>query len=322
MKLLLILLINLSLFATDILTNYRINGINDIEKQMDLELSKEEYWSEYIKNKDTTFGYLESYANVLTCNKENSTLNLYSANEDSKFIFKKEYSAFTGKKKGDKIKEGDLKTPIGIYQIVKKLSKDTKLNSFYGPLAFVTSYPNVFDKYRGKNGSGIWIHGLPTEQERDEYTRGCIAINNPNIECLDRNIDISKTLLIISSSKIEKNISKQKLSSILSQLYSWRYAWLYNDINSYLDFYSPEFVRNDGMNFDKFKNYKKRVFKKIEKKSIIFNNIDIVQYPNSPDIYQITFKEFYTSNTFKFTGDKTLIVKVNDDNKISILTEK
>ena len=323
MKLVIALLfISISVFASDILTSYRVNGISTIEKQMDLELTKEEYWSNYIKDKDTTFGYIESYSNILTCNKEKSTLNLYSVDENKNFRFKKEYSAFTGKKKGDKVKEGDFKTPIGIYQIVQKLSKETKLNPFYGPLAFVTSYPNIYDSYRGKNGSGIWIHGLPIEQERDEFTRGCIAINNPNIECLDRNIDIDKTLLIINSTEVDKNISKKTLTSILSQLYEWRYAWLYNDIDSYLNFYASEFVRNDGMDFKKFKSYKTRVFKKIEKKSIIFNNINIIPYPNTLNTFQINFKEFYKSDTFEFIGNKTLIVKVDDNDKIKILTEK
>jgi murein L,D-transpeptidase YafK len=304
------------------LTNYRINGIDAIEKKMDLELTKKKYWSNYLKDKDTTFGYIESYTNILTCNKENSSLNLYSTDKNSIFKLRTEYSAFTGKAKGDKIKEGDLKTPIGIYKIVKKLSKNTKLDSFYGPLAFVTSYPNIYDSYRGKNGSGIWVHGLPIEQKRDEFTRGCIAINNTNIECLDDNIDISKTLLIINNSKIEKNISKSTLTSILSQFFSWRHAWLYSDIDSYLNFYSDEFIRNDGMDIKKFKKYKTRIFKKIEKKSIIFNNINIVPYPNSDNIFQITFKEFYKSNTFEFTGNKTLIVAVDKNKKIKILTEK
>jgi len=205
---------------------------------------------------------------------------------------------------------------------VKKLSKETKLNSFYGHLAFVTSYPNVYDSYRGKNGSGIWIHGLPIEQKRDEFTRGCIAINNTNIECLDGNIDIEKTLLIIDGSKIKKNISKKTLTSILSKFYTWRYAWLYNDIDSYLDFYSDEFIRNDGMDIKAFKNYKRRVFKKIEKKSIIFKNINIIPYPDSSNIYQVTFNEFYKSNSFEFTGKKTLMIRIDDNSAIKIFTEK
>jgi murein L,D-transpeptidase YafK len=322
MKIIFILLITLSLYSDDVLTNYRINGIENIEKQMDLELTKKEYWDNYIKNIDTTFGYLESYPNVLTCNKEKSTLNLYIKDLNNAYIFKKEYSAYTGKVKGDKLKEGDLKTPIGIYQITKKLSRDTNLDSFYGPLAFVTSYPNTYDKYRGKNGHGIWIHGLPTEQSRDEFTKGCIAIDNKNIECLNKNINIDDTLLIINSNQVEKNISKETLSSILSQLYAWRYAWLYDDINSYIDFYSDEFIRFDGMNLKRFKKYKTRVFKKTEKKTIIFNNINVLPYPNAKKTYYIAFKEYYKSDTFKFTGDKTLVIKLDENNIMKIITER
>lgn len=321
MKLLLLILISLNIFASDILTNYRINGIVQIEKEMDMELTKREYWDRVITEKDTTFGYIEAYSNVLACDKSTSTLHLYSLDENQSFNFRKTYGAFTGKLKGDKVKEGDLKTPIGIYQITEKLSKETELNPFYGPLAFVTSYPNIYDSYRGKNGSGIWIHGLPS-QDRDEFTRGCIAINNSSIECLDRNIDIEKTILIIDEADVKQNISKDLLSSILSQLYSWRYSWKYDDIDGYLSFYSPEFVRSDGMSLEEFKKYKTRVFKKVEKKTIIFNDINVVPYPNTSNIYQVNFKEFYKSDTFKFSGDKTLIIKIDEDNKISILTEK
>ncbi|MDD5399967.1 MAG: L,D-transpeptidase family protein [Sulfurimonas sp.] len=322
MKYILLLLILTNIFADNILTNYRINGIADIEKQMDKELAKEEYWNDILKNKDTTFGYIEAYSNILTCDKSKSKLDLYSLDKNKDFKHKKAYDAFTGKHKGDKIKEGDLKTPIGIYQITKKLSKNTKLDSFYGPLAFVTSYPNLYDSYRGRDGDGIWIHGLPTNQSRDDFTRGCIAINNSSIECLDRNIDISKTILIINDTKVKQDVSKKALATILAQLYAWRYNWIYDDINGYLSFYSNEFVKDDGMNFKDFKSYKARIFQKNERKSIVFNNINIFPYPNTSNIYQINFKEFYKSDTFKFEGDKTLIVELDKSNKIRILTEK
>jgi murein L,D-transpeptidase YafK len=321
MRLLLLFFISLNILSGDILTSYRVNGTIDIEKELDIELSKEEYWKGYLADKDTKFGYIESYSNVLACDKSKSALDFYSVDQNKSFKFKKTYSAFTGKFKGDKIKEGDLRTPIGIYQIVQKLSKETKLDPFYGPLAFVTSYPNVYDTYRGKNGSGIWIHGLPA-QDRDEFTRGCIAINNSSIECLDNNIDISKTLLIINDSAIKTDVSKEVLTSILAQLYAWRYAWIYDDIDSYLSFYSPDFVRFDGMDIKKFTSYKSRIFKKAEKKSIIFNDINVLPYPNSASIYQITFQEYYRSESFQFSGEKTLVVEFDKNRKIRILTEK
>ncbi|WP_324170795.1 L,D-transpeptidase family protein [Sulfurimonas sp.] len=322
MRIVFLILISLTLYANNILTNYRINGITNVQKQMDFELTKDKYWSEYIKNIDTRFGYLESNLKILTCNKNKSTLNLYVKDSTNSYILQKEYSAFTGEIKGDKTEEGDLITPIGIYKILKTLTKENKLDSFYGPLAFVTSYPNTYDIYRGKNGHGIWIHGLPSKEKRDSFTKGCIAIDNQNIKALHNNIDIQNTILIIDSNEVKKNISKNILSSILSELFIWRYAWLYDDIDGYLNFYSNEFVRHDGMTLERFKKYKSRIFRKQEEKTIIFNNINVIPYPNSKNIYQITFKESYKSDTFKFLGDKVLIVKIDKNNKIKIITEK
>jgi len=309
-----------SLFATDmkILNHYRNHGIELIQKKLDKQLAQEQYWKTFLKDKDTSFGYFESYTNILACDKSKSNLSLYKQDRDGKYILQREYNAFTGKIKGDKEKEGDLKTPVGIYNIVKKI---TKVDSFYGPMAFVTSYPNIYDKYRGKTGQGIWIHGLPIEQERDEFTKGCIAINNQSIECLDRNIDINKTLLIIDENVVNKNVKKEKLIKVLSNLFAWRYAWTYNNLDDYLSFYSPDFKRFDGVNFDNFKRYKTRIFNKKERKEIIFTQINVVPYPDAKDIYKITFNEQYHSNTFSFTGEKILIVKLQN-NKFHILTEQ
>jgi murein L,D-transpeptidase YafK len=302
----------------DILTEYRINGIVNIEKKLDKKLSSQEYWQKYLQNRDTSFGFLESYENILACDKSKSTLAVYRKNSDGKFELQKEYSAYTGKMKGDKLKEGDLRTPVGVYDIVKKI---TKLDSFYGPMAFVTSYPNLYDRYQNKTGQGIWIHGLPIEQKRDEYTKGCIAINNQNIECLDRNIDINKTVLIINENGLKKKSSKKKLAQVLSNIFAWRYAWIYNNLDNYLNFYDDTFKRFDGMDINRFKQYKKRIFAKNEKKRIRFTDINLIPYPGKKDLYKITFHEDYKSDSFSFSGTKILMVKLMND-KITILTEQ
>jgi len=315
---LLCILFSASLIANNILTDYRAHGIYNVQKYMDNELTRVEYWDTQLQELNTSFGYIESYTNILTCDKSDASLTLYIKDNNYSYKMQKKYNAYTGKIDGDKIKEGDLKTPIGVYNLTKKISK---LDSFYGPLAFVTSYPNAYDRYRGKNGSGIWIHGLPVEQERDEYTKGCIAIDNSSLECLDKHIDIQKTLLIIKSQEKQNNANQETLASLLSHLYSWRYAWIYNDVDSYLNYYSPHFTRYDGMSYKRFIKYKKRIFKKREKKEIIFKNINIVPYPDANNVYKISFKEEYKSDSFKFRGDKVLIVEFNDG-IFQILTEK
>ncbi|MBD3795947.1 MAG: hypothetical protein IE881_08490, partial [Epsilonproteobacteria bacterium] len=125
----------------------------------------------------------------------------------------------------------------------------------------------------------------------------------------------------IDEAGVKTNIDKNTLSTILSQLYKWRYAWIYNDLETYLNFYDQNFKRFDGMEFERFKQYKTRIFAKNEDKTIIFTNINVLPYPETDNLYKITFKENYQSASFSFTGDKTLIVKLYE-NKISILTEK
>jgi len=317
-----LLLSTSSLFASSALTYYRENGLANLEKQLDLQLTQTQYWTNHVHTVDTRFGYIEEYSSILTCSKDDATLSIYTKGEDNEYVLNKTHNAYTGKNSGDKTREGDRKTPVGIYTLTEKLSKETKLDPFYGPLAFVTSYPNIYDNYLGKNGHGIWIHGLPIKRSRDKFTKGCIAIKNSNIECIGKKIDIEKTLLIINSHKVNQDISKLTLASILAELYKWRYTWLYSDIDGYLSFYASDFVRSDGVNFENFKRYKTRVFKKDEKKSIIFRNINVIPYPNRENIYQITFKEFYKSQSFEFIGNKTLMVRVDSNGKIKIFTEK
>jgi murein L,D-transpeptidase YafK len=305
--------------AQDILTQYRLGNMKDIQKQLDLDLSAKEYWQNILTNVDTKFGYIESAINILTCNKKSATLELSVMDKNNNFHKINSYSAFTGKYSGDKQNEGDDKTPDGIYNIVKKLDK---VDSFYGPLALVTSYPNIYDTYNNKNGHGIWIHGVPTNQQRNSYTKGCIAIGNKDIICLDKTIDYDKTLLIINDTKIKNYPSKEDLALLLSDLYSWRYAWIYNDTDKYLSFYAQSFKRFDGMQIDDFKRNKTRIFSKNEPKSIDLKNIIIVPYPNyEKNLYQITFYENYHSNSFSFSGNKTLIVQFTN-HEFKILTEQ
>ena len=309
-----------SLIASNVelLTQYRLHGVKGIEKKLDKELTDKVYWSTYIQDKDTKFGYLESYTNVLTCNKSKSDLLVYAKDANNSYKLRKDYSAFTGKMKGDKKTEGDLKTPIGVYNLVRKISN---VDEFYGPLAFVTSYPNIYDKYKGKTGKGIWIHGLPLHEKRDRFTKGCIAIGNQSIECLNKNLDINTTLLIINEKCDYPKASKEELATILSQLYAWRYAWKYNHLNDYLSFYSPNFIRFDGMKYKKFKRYKKRIFAKNEEKSIVFTKLNVIPYTGHTLTFKLMFHEFYRSNSFSFQGKKTLIVKL-ENSKMQIITER
>jgi murein L,D-transpeptidase YafK len=318
MKIFFVLFLSLTLYSEDFALLYQSQGISEVIKALDKELTKKSYWDQKLKDIDTTYGYLEGKNSLITCNKKDSSLHYYKRNKEGKFQKENSFKALTGKMNGDKQEEGDNKTPIGIYKLTKKLDK---LDPFYGPLAFVTSYPNLYDKIRGKNGSGIWIHGVPDDTTREKYTKGCIALDNNDIRCLEEKLDIQNAWLVIDDT-ITFNASKETLASILSQLFSWRYAWLNNHINDYLSFYDTSFVRFDGMRYQTFTHYKKRVFNKNEKKEIFFTDINVIPYPgNRKNLFMITFHEKYHTSSYNFEGEKALIIVQNED-KLKIIAER
>ena len=86
-----------------------------------------------------------------------------------------------------KIKEGDGKTPLGVYFIQKNLPGAT-LPDLFGVGALTLNYPNAVDAMRNKTGSGIWLHGTPSAQysRAPEATDGCVVLANPEMEQIGR----------------------------------------------------------------------------------------------------------------------------------------
>ncbi len=103
---------------------------------------------------------------------------------------------------GHKSRQGDGKTPEGLYMIEEKISN----SSFY--LALKISYPNKWDARSsisiGENPGGqIMIHGLPNgrneaeiDHGEEDWTNGCIAVRNEEILYIWENILVGTPILI------------------------------------------------------------------------------------------------------------------------------
>ncbi len=104
------------------------------------------------------------------------------------------YPVSLGAKKGDKVKTGDLKTPEGLYQIVR-LKNDEELPARYGPMAFVLNYPNDLDKQLNKTGYGIWIHGSGLGVNT-KPTEGCVEVNDLDIVDLKKYVEVGTPVFI------------------------------------------------------------------------------------------------------------------------------
>lgn len=318
MKIILLFFIVISnIIYADIVDIYRSQGLDAVKKHLEQQLMKKEYWESYLEDKNVDLGYYESKKFLLLTEKNTKELKLYEIGKKNLNLLMQN-SVIVGEKKGDKTTEGDLKTPTGAYELTKKI---TKLDSFYGPLALVTNYPNTFDKVQNKKGYGIWIHGMPSDEKREEFTKGCIALDNPKLEKLDKSMNFNDSILLISDKNMKK-ASKKEISLILSSIFKWREAWKKSDINEYIKFYAKSFKRHDGMSLERFKNYKQRLFSRKEEKIIEFKNINIVPYPNSLNkkMFKVLMDEDYRTKTYTFNGRKELYIELKD-NKIKILAE-
>jgi len=315
--LLLFFLVLNSVYATsiDIIELYRTKGISAVEKEIANQLKTKSYWDYNLKNKEVINGYYESIQYVMICQKDLKDIKLYDTKSKSQLF---NSDVFVGKASGDKKVEGDLKTPIGAYKLTRRI---TNVDPFYGPLALSTNYPNLYDKSQGKTGHGIWIHGLPLNQERDDFTQGCIALDNTKMKNLDKTINIENSVLVISEKKLN-TVTKDDMSIVLSNIYKWRDAWKESDLLNYLSFYDQSFKKSNGQTLEKFSNYKKRDFNKNEKKIIEFSNINIIPYPNdlNKKLFKVVMDEVYKTKRHKFEGKKELYVEILDG-RISILTE-
>lgn len=317
-KIIILLCMVINIFANDLVDLYRLKGLNAVEQELENSLKDKEYWNNYLENKNVDLGYYETKKYIILTQKEKSELALYEIDNHIPNLITKN-NVIVGENFGDKYVEGDKKTPEGVYDLV---GKKTKLDQFYGPLALVTSYPNTFDKSLNKKGYGIWIHGMPLENvEREKFTQGCIALDNPELEKLDKNINLENAILLTSDKEFIK-AKKDEISLVLSSIFQWKDSWKNSDIEEYLKYYSNEFKKDDGSDFKMFSKYKKRVFSKRERKRIKFSNINITPYPNSLNkrMFKIIMDEKYRSPTVKFDGKKELFLEIVD-NEIKILAE-
>ncbi|EJV3018792.1 murein L,D-transpeptidase, partial [Campylobacter jejuni] len=286
------------------------------------ELTQKDFWLSEIGDKNISLGYYDDNVAIVLTNKTDKILRVYSY-EDGKIRKDFEQKEIITGLMGDKKIEGDLKTPVGFYELGRKFNPG---DPYYGPFAFATTYPNLLDKVQGKTGGGIWIHGYPLDGSRlDEFkTRGCIALFNNNLEKFAQVVQ-DKKVFVMTEEKEKIRAKKDQIASLLADLFTWKLAWTNSDTNTYLSFYDEqEFKRFDKMKFEQFASMKKSIFSRKEDKKIKFSDINISPYPNleNETMYRISFYEDYYTKNYQFRGDKILYVKIDSKGKMKILAEQ
>ncbi|ELD5347816.1 putative periplasmic protein [Campylobacter jejuni HB-CJGB-ZX] len=310
------------LHASDLVKIYLNQGLDAVGVAIEKELTQKDFWLSEIGDKNISLGYYDDNVAIVLTNKTDKILRVYSY-EDGKIRKDFEQKEIITGLMGDKKIEGDLKTPVGFYELGRKFNPG---DPYYGPFAFATTYPNLLDKVQGKTGGGIWIHGYPLDGSRlDEFkTRGCIALFNNNLEKFAKVVQ-DKKVFVMTEEKEKIRAKKDQIASLLADLFTWKLAWTNSDTNAYLSFYDEqEFKRFDKMKFEQFASMKKSIFSRKEDKKIKFSDINISPYPNleNETMYRISFYEDYYTKNYQFRGDKILYVKIDSKGKMKILAEQ
>jgi len=237
----------------------------------------------------------QRYAVVVDTAK--STLYLFE-NRDGTPHYVSDYYITVGKNGTNKSREGDKKTPLGVYRVTSQLPK-AQLGDFYGGGAFPLSYPNEWDERQGHNGHGIWLHGTPS----DTYSRpprasdGCVVLTNEDLADLARHLQVGVTPVIIAEGVewVDAPANASLRSALSERLEHWRRDWESKNTDRYLQYYARGFA-SGGMNLAQWSAQKRRVNAAKDWIKVRVSDVSMFLYPGHDDLAVVSFTQDYSSD--------------------------
>ena len=228
---------------------------------------------------------------------QKSRLYLYE-NDKGTPRFVADYYITHGKQGAEKTKEGDQRTPIGVYHVTASLPRQ-KLTDFYGSGAFPISYPNDWDKRMGRNGHGIWLHGTPssTFSRPPKASDGCVVLANQDLDALGKNLQIGLTPVIISNNIEWLSLDdwQAERKALLGMIEEWRQDWESRDTDRYARHYSRKF-KSDNFDYQSWVDNKRKVNAGKSWIKVGSNNISMFRNPGKEDHVVVTFEQDYRSS--------------------------
>jgi len=228
-----------------------------------------------------------------------SRLFLFENRNGQPYLIKDYYASY-GRGGVRKEKEGDLKTPLGVYFVTGRLL-DKNLPSRYGSGALPINYPNAWDKRHKRTGYGIWVHGSPVEtySRPPKASEGCISLTNPDFLELDRLVDSKTTPVLIGENInwLTRSEWQQQQKQYSALVEKWRQDWESLDHQKYIAHYSAEFS-NGKQNFNQFSSHKRRVNANKEFVEVGVRDLNIFTYPDNPNLMVASFTQHYRSSNY------------------------
>jgi len=208
----------------------------------------------------------------------------------------------TGQSMGDKLVEGDLRTPEGVYFVGRKIARTLDWE-LYGNIAYALNYPNPIDRINGKTGGGIWLHGRgKTFLPRD--TRGCVALKVPDMENVATEAPYGTPVVIGSGLEWHQEPGGNEVEAleVAGELTAWARDWQHMD-EALFDHYDAALMsRSEGRSFKGFIANKRNIFANKPWIHVMLDNVRAIPGPG----YWVTwFDQYYrTTGRSSTTGKR------------------
>ena len=244
---------------------------------------------------------------ILVVDKAEQMLYLYSHDSNGRVALERVMACSTGKKLGDKLVEGDQKTPNGFYLLNQKLLP-RELSPIYGTLAYPTDYPNFWDKSLKRGGYGIWIHGINKPLVNYD-SNGCVELENADIARMEEILRLHDTPLITYENLALALASdlRREADEVRAFIEAWRRAWVDKDQQSYQAKYDPSFINSDRRTFSAWMTHKAGVARNYETISVEIKDLRVFRHR---DVIVAIFEQDYRGDQrFTSIGQKRLYLK-------------
>lgn len=240
----------------------------------------------------------QRYAIVVDTKRSRLYVYENEVNNGGRPRFVADYYVTQGKLGADKLVEGDKKTPTGVYHVTANLPRQ-KLADLYGTGAFPLNYPNEWDKRQGRNGSGIWLHGTPsnTFSRPPRASDGCVVLANQDLDVVAKSLQVGLTPVIISNSVEWLSLDDwaKERNELNKAFEAWRTDWESRDTERYLKHYSKRF-KSAQQNFEQFASTKRQVNLSKEWIKVKTDKLSVFRNPSKEEVVVVTFDQDYRSN--------------------------
>ena len=218
---------------------------------------------------------------VLVVDARRSRLYVYE-NRQGELRFQQDFYISQGKLGTSKAKEGDQKTPLGVYYITSRVA-GYRLPDFYGVGALPLSYPNEWDKLQGREGSGIWLHGTPsTNYSRPPLSSdGCVVLTNPDLRQVYAGVEVNKTPVVIA--RDAEFVPRQQVEAERGQAQAmvehWRAAFELQDAEQLRRYYASGFRSEQAETLDDWLARQQKGIQHLNKPTLALRELSLFRYP-------------------------------------------